>query len=119
MGSHGSERFGGLGRVRQAGKQIREVGLGVDPGAVAVADEGIKQGGSFAALGIAHEEPVFLSDRARADGVLDQIVVDLNPAVLEEHEEFVPLAEGVGDGFPGEGFGAGVCAGPRGRRAGF
>ena len=92
MRSQDSEGFGGLGRVRQAGEQIRQVGLGVDAGAVAVADEGIKEGGSFAAFRIAHEKPVLLADGARTDGVLDQIVVDLDPAVLEEHEEFVPLA---------------------------
>ena len=99
------EGFGGLGRVRQAGEQISQVGLGVDPGAVAVADQGIKQSSAFAAFRIAHEQPVLLADRAWADGVFDQIVVDLDPPVLEEHKKFVPLAEGVGDGFPGEALG--------------
>lgn len=105
MGSQGSEGFGGLGRVREAGEQIGQVGLGVDASAVAVADEGIKMGGAFAAFGIAHEKPVLLADRAGPDGVLDQIVVDLDPAVLEEHKEFVPLAEGVSDSFAGEALG--------------
>ena len=62
-------------------------------------------GGAFAAFGIAHEQPVFLANGAWADGVFDQIVVDLDAAVRKEHEEFVPLAKGVADGFAGEALG--------------
>jgi hypothetical protein len=39
------EGFGGLGRVRQTGEQVGGPGLGVDPGTVADADEGVEGGG--------------------------------------------------------------------------
>jgi hypothetical protein len=62
-------------------------------------------GGAFAAFGIAHEQPVLLADRTRADGVFDEVVVNLNAPVRKEYKEFVPLAQGVADGFAGEALG--------------
>jgi len=40
----GFERFGGLGRVRQAGEQIGQAGLCIDASPVAVADQGATMG---------------------------------------------------------------------------
>ena len=112
------EGFGGLGRVRQTGEQVGEVGLGVDPGTVAVADESVEGGGAVTGFGVADKQPVLFADGGGADGIFRQIIVELDPAVLEEHEEFFPLPEGIGDGQAGEAL-AGVCAARTGRRAGF
>lgn len=105
LGGEAAEGFGGLGGEGEAGEQIGEVGLGVDPGAVAVADQGVERGGTVAAFGVAYEEPVLFADGGGADSVFRQIVVDPDAAVGEEHEEFFPLPEGVGEGEAGEAFG--------------
>lgn len=90
---HGLVRLGG-----QALEEVGEIGGGVDAGPVAVADQGVERGGACAALGIAHEQPVFLADGAGSDGVLDEVVVDLHAAIAQEHAQLRPLVEGVADG---------------------
>ncbi len=90
MGRQGSEGFGGLGGEREAGEQVGEVGLRVDPSAVAVAAEGVKRGGAVARFGVADKQPVLFADGGGADGVFRQVVVDLDAAVGDEHEEFFP-----------------------------
>lgn len=67
-----------------------------------VADECVKRSRSLAGSWISHEQPIFLAYGAGADRVFNQVVVDLNPAVIHEHEQLLPLVEGVADGFPGE-----------------
>src|SRR6185437_4711939 len=52
--------------------------------------------------GFAEEEPVFLADGGGADGVFDQVVVDLQTTILEEDQQCGPLIEGVVDGFAHE-----------------
>lgn len=69
VGRPGSEGFGGLGGKGEAGEQVGEVGLRVDPGAVAVADQGIERGGAVAAFGVADEPLVLFADCGGADGV--------------------------------------------------
>ena len=105
VGRKGSEGFGGLGGEGEAGEQVGEVGLGVDAGAVAVADQGVARGGAVAAFGVADEQPVFLADGGGPDGVFGKVVVDLDAAVLQEHEQFFPLAKGVVEGLAGEALG--------------
>ena len=41
-------------------------------------DDRVDHGASPAGLGVADEEPVFLAQGGRADGVFDQVVVDLD-----------------------------------------
>ena len=55
MGGEAPDGFGGLGGQGETGEQVGEVGLGVDPGAVAVADEGVERGGAVPTFGIANE----------------------------------------------------------------
>ena len=43
MGGEAPDGFGGLGGQGETGEQVGEVGLGVDPGAVAVADWGVQK----------------------------------------------------------------------------
>ena len=105
MRGEAPDRFRGLSGEGEPGEQIGEVGLGVDPGAVAVADEGVERGGAVAAFGIADEQPVLFADCGGADSVFGKVIVDLGAAVGEEDEKFVPLAEGVGEGLTGEALG--------------
>jgi len=83
-------------------EEFREVVHGVEADSMAVADQGVERGGTFAALRVAHEEPVFLPDGAGTDRVLDKVVVDLHAPVAGEHAQLAPLPEGVADGFAGE-----------------
>ena len=69
--------------MRQAGKDIPEVVLRIDPPTTATFDDRIEDGGALACLGITKEEPVLLPDGRGTDRVFDQVVVDLNPAVAE------------------------------------
>ena len=62
MGGEAPVGFGGLGGQGETGEQVGAVGLGVDPGAVAVADQGVAGSGTVAAFGVADKEPVFLAD---------------------------------------------------------
>ena len=91
-----------VGRGGQPGEHVAEVGEGVEATAAAAFDEGVEDGAAFAGLGVADEEPVFLADRGGADGVFDQVIVDLDATVFEEDVQRGPLVEGVVDGFAQE-----------------
>ncbi len=67
--------------------------------APAVLDEGIDDGGFFSGVLGTDEEPVLGSEFGRPDGVLNEVVVDLDTAVAQIGLEVGPLVEGVGDGF--------------------
>ena len=69
MRGEAPEDFGVLVGQGEPGEQVGEVGLGVDPGAVAVADQGIERGGAVAAFGVADEPLVLFADCGGADGV--------------------------------------------------
>ena len=45
LGKSGCGGIWWFGRVHQTGEQVGELGLGVDPGTVEVADEGVEGGG--------------------------------------------------------------------------
>lgn len=45
------------------------------------------------------EEPVFRADHGWADGVFDQVVVDLDGSVMQEHFQVRPVVHSVADCF--------------------
>lgn len=110
-GLFGGPGFGGEpmdGLVRLGGQALEdacEVCGRVDALAVAVGDEGVERGGACAALRVAHEQPVLLADGGGADGVLDEIAVDLHATVAEEHTELRPLVERIPSSNPTRRFG--------------
>ena len=69
--------FGDLpvGHVGQAAEHIPQVGIGIDAAASATLEEGVKDGSALTGLSLADKEPVLLSERRWANGVLDQVVV--------------------------------------------
>ncbi len=81
-----------------ADEDVAEVGVGIDPAAAAAFDEGVEDGAARAGFGGANEEPVLFADGGGADGVFDEVVVDLDAAVAEIDGEDGPLAGGVVDG---------------------
>lgn len=56
-------------------------------------DYRVEDRAAFARPGVADEEPVFLADGRRADGVLHAVVVDLDADVIEEILQRGPLAQ--------------------------
>ena len=63
-------------------------------------------GAGASGFGTSEEEPVLFPDGGGADGVLDEIVVDLHLGVFGIQEQFVPEIEGVVDRFSGQAFGS-------------
>ena len=89
---------GFVGVVGQAGQDILEVVEGVDVQTAAGLDDGEEHGTALAAFGVADEEPVLLAHGGGTDGIFDQVVVDLQAAVVEVAAKQFPLAQGVVDG---------------------
>lgn len=94
----------------EAGEHVAQVGERVYASAAAAFDDGVEDGSALPGVGGSDEHPVFLADGGGADGVFDEVVVDLYSPVLGKGAELRPLVEGVGDGFAegalGEVFGA-------------
>ena len=76
-----------VGHRRQAGEDVPEIGERIEAAPSAALDDGVDDGAAGARLGFADEEPVLLSDSGGTNGVLDQVVVDLQAAFFEEEEE--------------------------------
>jgi hypothetical protein len=55
---------------------------------------------AFPGIGIAEEEPVFLSKRGGTNGVLDEIIADFDSTVFEKNAKQRPVGERVVDGLP-------------------
>src|SRR5687768_11752260 len=79
----------------QAGEDVAEVAVGIEAAATAAFDERINDGAAFAGSGFADEEPVFLSDGGGANGILDQIIVDLDATVPQVNLQGAPLAQSI------------------------
>ncbi len=91
-----------VGHRGQAGEHVPEIGERVEDTPPATFDDGVDDRAAHAGLGLADEEPVLLADGGRADGVFDEIVVDLQAAIFEEEEQRGPLVQGVVDGLAHE-----------------
>ena len=85
---HGGQTFEHVGQV---GFRIVAVTLGA-------LDHGVDDGGALTGGFSADEEPVLFSYGRGADAILDEVVVDLDLAVLNENGEPIPECEGVVDG---------------------
>ncbi|MFT4177719.1 MAG: hypothetical protein QM627_13855, partial [Luteolibacter sp.] len=81
---------------RQTGQDIRQVIPRIDAKTAAVFHDRIEDSGFLACGFTPDEEPVFGSELGRANGVFDEVVVDLDPPVGEPGFEMPPLVEGVG-----------------------
>lgn len=94
----------------QAGEDVVQVGVGIDAPAAAAFDDGVDDGSALACSGFANEEPVLFSHRGWADGVFDEVVVDLHSAITEEYLQGVPLAERIINGAAKEALGKVLAA---------
>ena len=66
-----------VGGGGQSGEDVAEVCVRIESATTAAFDDGVQDGAAFPGLRFADEQPVFLSQRGGADGVFDQVVVDL------------------------------------------
>lgn len=74
-----------VGQVRQAGEHIAQVGIRFDATAPATFDDGVNYCAACAGVGFPDEQPVLFSKRRGPDRVFDEIVVELDTAIDQEH----------------------------------
>ena len=84
--------------VDDACEHVGEIGLRIDAVQLAGLDQRGDHGPVLAAAIGAREESVLAIEGDRADRTLDGVGVDLDPAVVEEAREAVPVRERVADG---------------------
>lgn len=82
-----------------AGDDVREVGLGIDAVELAGLDERGDDGPVLGTAIGAGEQGVLPGQGQRADGSLDDVVVELDAPVIEEEAEPRPARERVADRF--------------------
>ena len=83
--------------VDDAGDDVGEVGLRIDAVELAGLDQRGDDGPVLAAAVGAGEEGILAVQRERPDGAFDDVVVDLDAAVVEEAGEALPARQGVAD----------------------
>ena len=88
-----------VGHAWQALEDPFEVGEGILAVTADLLDEGVDDGAAPPGLLVADEHPVFHAELGRTDGVLGEIVVELDLPVEEARLEARPLAGGIGEGF--------------------
>ena len=96
--------------VGKAGQRLGQPGVRVDAGELAVLDERGDNCPVVAAFVGSCEQGVFAVEGKRADGTLDGVVVEIDPAIIEEAREAIPAFEGIADRFAELGFGADLTA---------
>lgn len=84
-----------VGHGGQSGEGVTKIGKGIEAAPPARFDDRVEDGTAFARFGVADEEPVLLPHGGGADGIFDEVVVDLQAAILEEDEQCGPLIERV------------------------
>src|SRR5947207_3333731 len=70
-----------VGHVGKAGQNIPKVGIGIDASTPAAFDERVEDGAAVTGFGFPDKKPVLLSQSGRANGILDQVVVDFQAAI--------------------------------------
>src|SRR5277367_338347 len=87
-----------VGHFGQTGEDVAEIGVGIDAAAAAGLDNAVDDRAALSGSGFADEEPVFLANGGGSNGVFDEVVVDLQSAIFQEHRQGWPLAQGIVDG---------------------
>ena len=87
-----------VGRAGQPGEDVAQVGEGIDSATAAAFDDGVQDGAAFSGLGFADEQPVFLAEGRGANGILHQILVDLDAPIFEVNAKERPQVQRVVDG---------------------
>ncbi len=72
-----------VGGRRQPGEDVAQIGLGIKPATTTALDDGIEDGGVLTCFSFADKQPILFAERGGADGVLDEVLVDLDTAIVE------------------------------------
>jgi hypothetical protein len=81
----------------EAGEDVAQVGVGIDVSAAAAFDDSVDDRAALAGAGFAAEKPVFLSEGGGANGIFDEVIIDLDAPVLQVNFECNLLAQGIID----------------------
>jgi len=87
-----------IGGGGQAREDVTQVGEGIDAAAAAAFDDGIEDGAAFPGLGLADEQPILFAEGGGANGILHQVLVDLDAPIVEVNAKERPQVECVLDG---------------------
>jgi hypothetical protein len=87
-----------IGHGGQTLENVGQVGFRVVAVTFGPLDQGVDDGGALTGGFSADEEPVHFSYGRGADAILDEVVVDLDLAPLDEKGEPIPECEGVVNG---------------------
>ena len=87
------------GEVRDDGKDYGEVGKGFHGVEFTGSQDRVSYGGLLGGIVRSGEEVVFSSVRYRADGVFDQVVVDVKAAVVDVADKPEPKVECISQGY--------------------
>ena len=93
----GESANGVVGGSREPGEDIEEVGVGVNTVTAAGFHDGVEDCRFLPCLSRPDKEPVLFSYSRGSDGILDEIVVDLHPALIQVNEQGVPDGKGIAD----------------------
>ena len=81
-------------------EHVGEVRLRIDAAAPAAHDHGVDDGTAPAGIRMADEEPALPPHGRRANGILDEVVVDLEAAIAEIPDQRLVLINEVPQGLP-------------------
>jgi hypothetical protein len=87
-----------IGHGWQSFENVGQVGFRIESVTFGAFNQGVNDRSTLAGGFSADEEPVLFSNGCGTDAVFDEVVVDLDLAVLDEKGESVPEGEGVVDG---------------------
>ena len=97
--------------VRQFAEHILHPCSRVDPCSPAGAYEGVYDGCPICGGVVAAEEIVLLAESKRPDGILDEVVVDVDPAVVHVARQPGKKTVGIGKGLSKPALGKNLCIG--------
>ena len=70
---------------------MSQISVGFEAVELGRLDQGVEIGTRFGAVDGVREHPVFAPNNKRSDGVLDAVVVNLEPSVVDEAHESAPM----------------------------
>ena len=80
------------------GENVLQVSVRVEAATPATFDDGVNDGATFSGISVSHEQPVLLADGRGTNGIFDQVVVDLHPAVCQINRQGAPKAQRIING---------------------
>ena len=80
-----------VGGIRQAREDVAQVSIRIDTATTAALHDGIEDGRAVSSLSLPNEQPIFLAERGRADGIFAKVIIDLDATIFEINAEQSPM----------------------------